>query len=181
MMCTFDKYCLMLLEESKRFLEKANDEKNTDGITAYLNASLFISTSSLEAFINSIISEFKVWAGFSIHERALLLEKSVKFEKGGYVIVEQLQMSRLKDKIELLLNRFRCKMDYRTTKWWAVLDSSLRLRNSITHPKEVMQLNKKQVEDALYSIIDCIDCLFITIYKKKFPIKGKALNSIYTF
>lgn len=180
-MKTFDQYSLILLEQGKRFLEKAKEDKTDDGKTAYLVASLLISCCSLEAFINGVISDFGSWSKFSIHERALLLEKIVKFDNGEYVILDQLQMTRLKDKIELLLHKFNSPKNYKQSKWWALLSQSIDLKNSISHPKEVKQLNNKQIEDVLESIIECIDFIFKAIYKKGFPNKKKGLNSQFSF
>ncbi len=55
----FDSFCYSLLDESKRFLEKAKSEKEQININAYLHASLLLSISSLEAFINGIADDFK--------------------------------------------------------------------------------------------------------------------------
>jgi hypothetical protein len=180
-MKTFDQYSLTLLEQGKRFLEKAKEDKIDDGKVAYLVASLFISFCSLEAFINSIVSEFASWDKLSIHEKALLLEKNVKFCDGKYVISDQLQMTRLTDKIELLLRKFNCPKNYKQSKWWALLGQGINLKNSISHPKEVKQLNDEQIESALESIIDCLDYIFKAIYKKGFPYKNKGLNSQFSF
>lgn len=180
-MKTFDQYSLILLEQAKRFLEKAKEEKTEEGKTAYRIASLFISCCSLEAFINGVISDFERWDRFSVHERALLLEKNVRFDNGEYVISDQLQMTRLKDRIELLLHKFNCRLNYKQSKWWSLLLQTIDLRNSISHPKEVKQLNDKQIEDALESIIEGIDFIFRVIYKKGFPLKNKGISSELSF
>lgn len=180
-MKTFDQYSLILLEQGKRFLEKAKEDKTEEGKTAFLIVSLLVSFCSLEAFINGIVSDFANWNEFSIHEKALLLEKTVKFDNGEYVISDQLQITRLKDKIELLLHKFNCSKNYRQSEWWSRLSQSADLRNSITHPKEVKQLNDKQIEDAIESIVECLDFIFKAIYKKGFPHKNKGLNSQFSF
>ena len=148
-MKTFDQYSLNFLELSKRFLEKAKEETTDDGKMAYRTASLYISFCSLEAFVNGTISDFSEWNKFSVHERALLLEKHVKFENGEYVLTDQLQMTKLKDKIELLLHKFKCQENYKKSRWWGLLGQSIDLRNSMTHPKEIKQLSDKQIEELI--------------------------------
>jgi len=180
-MKTFDTYSLQLLEFGKRFLEKGRAETSEDARVAYLISSLLISCSSLEAFINGIIEEIKDWDKFSLHERALLLEKSVCFDDGEFIMTNRLQMSRLKDKIELLLRKFKCKSNYRKESWWSLLNNSIDIKNSLSHPKEIRELKYEQVRNAIESIMDAIDFIFKTIYRKHFPSKKKGFNSVYSF
>ena len=74
-MSDFDEFASSLLEESKRFLEKASvaDEKSTQD--AYLHASLLLSFCSLEAHINAISDEFAGRPEFSVHERGAAARK----------------------------------------------------------------------------------------------------------
>ena len=180
-MKTFDQYSQFLLEISKRFFEKAKAGKDDDEIDAYLLASLFISFSALEAFLNSVISEFEKWDKLTIHELAVLSEKKVNFDKGHFELTNILQMSRLRDRIELLLFKFNPKVNYHTSKWWSDLNTGIDLRNSLTHPKEVGKITPQQIESILVAIINCIDFIFKVIYKKGLPVKSRDLSSKFLF
>ena len=58
-MATFDVFANQLLEEAKRFLEKANDSSSDLAAeAAYLHAALTLSFCALEAHVNSIGEEF---------------------------------------------------------------------------------------------------------------------------
>jgi hypothetical protein len=53
-MADFDVLSTELLEESKRFLEKAGESVDTVGKSAYLHAALMVAFCALEAGVNSI-------------------------------------------------------------------------------------------------------------------------------
>lgn len=178
---TFDTYSLILFEAGKRFLEKSKVDKTKEGVQAYLMASLLIVFSSLEAFLNGFVSEHEDWDKLTVHELALLKEKEVVFEKGQFIINDRLKISRITEKIELILKKFNCKIKYRQLSWWANLKQGLKTRNSLVHPKDVKDLKVQQIESAIYSIIECLDLLFKTIYKRGFPRKSKELSSSYFF
>jgi len=56
-MTEFDEFCSSLLEESKRFFEKANETNDNKAKHAYYHSSILIGISSLEAYINGIASD----------------------------------------------------------------------------------------------------------------------------
>ena len=64
-----DIYARNLLEETKRFLEKANAEIDHEGKQAYLRAALIIGFSALEAHIYSIADDFSSRSDFTILEK----------------------------------------------------------------------------------------------------------------
>lgn len=177
----FDEYSNNLLEQSKRFLEKSKLEASGEGKTAYLNATLLLCCSALEAFVCGITTEIKNWENLTHHEKGLLLEKEVKFENGGFVVKNNLRMSRIVDRIELLLTKFVCKKDFKKEEWWSNLNAGIQLRNSLVHPKEAGKITIAEVERTLVAVMDCIDRLFQTIYKKGFPGKKKGLDSMLSF
>lgn len=180
-MLTYDQYTMSLLEQGKRFLEKAKIDTTTEGKAAYLSASLLISVCFLEATINSIAVDFKDRSEFSVHEKALLLEKKVVLDNGIFIQTDKLQMYRLTEKIELLLRKFLYKKDYKKEKWWSELKQGILLRNALTHTKDINELDCKKVKITLESIIVCVDVLFKAVYKKSFPRKKKGLDSQYDF
>ena len=57
-MSQIDQFAQSLLEESKRFPEKAKDGSNREGTNAHLHAALMLVFSSLETHVNSIADDF---------------------------------------------------------------------------------------------------------------------------
>ena len=137
-MADFDDFASSLLDESKRFLEKATEAKTKPPQDAYLHASLLLAFCSLEAHINAISEEFADRPEFSIHEKGLLQEKEVRLQDGAFVLMG-LRMSRLEERILFLHRHFSGKPLDTTVGWWAQLNASLSIRNRLTHPKGVQQ------------------------------------------
>ena len=52
-MSQIDDFAQSLLEESKRFLEKAQSEESAEGAHAYMHASLMLAFSPLEAHVRT--------------------------------------------------------------------------------------------------------------------------------
>src|SRR6267142_2190756 len=103
-----DDFALNLLDEAKRFLEKATASTNPKACEAFLHASLMLGFCSLEAHINSVADEIAPRPGFTIHERALMLEQDVRLENGEFKI-GGLRMARLEDRILFLHHRLAGK------------------------------------------------------------------------
>lgn len=180
-MTDFDDYTNILLEQSKRFLEIAKaKQQDINGLNAYLNASLLLSISSLEAFVNGIANDFSESRQFSIFELAFLIEKEVEFKSGSFKISNRLKMSRLIERIELLFEKFSTKIN-KDESWWSNLIEGIRLRNDIVHPKDSKELKIEEVERTIYSIINCINLLFKAIYKQGLPSLSLGLNSTLDF
>ncbi len=180
-MSAFDEFSSNLLEEAKRFYEIAKN--NPDSITnkAYLHASLLLSISSLEAFVNSIAIEFKNASALSLYEKAFLEEKKIILKKGEFLITDQLKMSRLIERIEFLFTKFNKDLLDKRVQWWQHLKTGISLRNNIVHPKEYHEIKNNQIEATLLAVIECINNLFIAIYKKKLPSFNMGLDSKLNF
>lgn len=178
---TFDQFSQALLEEAKHFLEKARQEKDTSAINAYLHASLLLSISSLEAYVNGIADDFKDQECLNIMEKGFLLEQEVSFKNGEFILKDNLRMSRLIERIEFLFSKFKPKKVDKNAKWWQDLNEGIKLRNKLMHPKEYNTLDVKQIETTLRSVIQCIDKLFQHVYKQKLPTHKLDLNSKLTF
>lgn len=180
-MSAFDEFSSNLLEEAKRFFEIAKETGDLSAKKAYLHASLLISISSLEAFINGIASDFRNASGLSLYEKAFLEEKKIILKDGEFSITEQLKMSRLIERIEFLFKKFdKVRIDKRS-KWWQNLKEGISLRNKIVHPKEYHEIQEKQIEATLTAVIECINKLFLAIYKKKLPSFNMGLDSKLVF
>jgi hypothetical protein len=180
-MGNFDLFCNVLLEESKRFLEKAKVEKEQININAYLHASLLLSISSLEAFVNGISDDFREASSLTVHEKSLLLEKDILLSNGEFKLDNRLKMSRLMERIELLFRKFNYSKLDKKLKCWQKLNEGISLRNSLVHPKEYSEITFVQIESTLKSVIECIDRLFKAVYKKGFPSIKMGLDSKLTF
>jgi hypothetical protein len=179
-MSSFDVFCGQLLEQAKRFNEKAKVERDTEGISAYKNASLVLSICALEAYINGISEEITLAKGFPIHEKGILLEKEVRLEKGQWSLSNTLKISRLTDKIELLYWRHVKKKLDTTEKWWEALKIGIDIRNKITHPKEEVVIPEELNGKIIEAVIDCISVLYKAIYRRNFP-KFKTQVSTLNF
>ena len=178
----FDKFCNTLLEESKRFFEKARSSKSNEEQAAFIHASLLLVISSIEAFVNGITDDFADSNKFSLLEKSLLLEKEVSFTKGTFDLNDKLKISRLNDKIELLYKKFKNNpIDKFSSGWWAELQAGIHLRNQLVHPKESVIISISQLENTIKAVIKCIDELFKMIYKKGYPDLSLGIDSKYNF
>ncbi len=181
-MTEFDEFCSSLLEESKRFLEKANETNSHKAKHAYYHSSILLGISSLEAYINGIASDIFLMNDLPLIEKALLSEKDIEFKKGSFDLTNRLKIYRLSDRIEYLYKKFsNQQLDSEKEEWWSDLKISLKLRNDLVHPKIEVKIDKKQVEKLLQSVIDCLTCLSKFIYDKEFPFKNLGLQSKLTF
>jgi hypothetical protein len=182
-MTDIDIVASTLLEESKRFLEKAQHHSSIDDARdAYLHAALNLAFCSLEAHINSIADDQLLRNDISLHERALLSEKKIEMVGGVFQIQKGLQMYRLEDRLEFLWTRFSTNPAFdRKTPAWGQLKEGLDLRNGLTHPKSMVTLSIDSVKRSISAIIEIIDIAYMRIYKKPFPAKGKDLHSTLAF
>ena len=180
-MAEIDLFANQLLEEAKRFLEKAKDCVDPAGKAANLHAALTLSFCALDAHINAIGEEFSVHADLSAHEKGFLLERDVRLVDGEFKIQSGLKMARLEDRIEFLHARFSGTPLDRSAAWWGKLSSATQLRNQLTHAKTVPAISESAVRNATKAIIDTLDQLYKAIYKRKFPPTSQGLNSQLSF
>jgi hypothetical protein len=171
-----DEFASSLLEESKRFLEKARDQTGDVGRDAMLHASLVLAFSALEAHTNAIADEFSLRQDLTIHEKALLLEQEVRLENGGFVS-SGLRMYRLEERILFLHQKFGGRALDRTSPWWSDLASATSLRNQLTHPRARPNISISDVSRAVEAIISALDTLYEAIYQRGFPAVNRGLQS----
>jgi hypothetical protein len=180
-MADIDDFATTLLEESKRFLEKAKEASDTLVREPNLHAALMLAFSSLEAHVNAIADEFSTIGDLTIHEKAVLLEQEVRLEDGEFKLLSTLRIIRLEDRIQFLHNRFSGKKLDRSQPWWSSLNHAIKLRNRLTHPKDAAQIQESDVRNALQSIVDGLDALYRAIYRRSFPAAGRGMNSKLNF
>jgi hypothetical protein len=176
-----DSFANQLLEEAKRFLERAVSSCDEVARTANLHAALMLSFCALEAHINLIAEEFSIRTDLSAHEKGILLERDVRLEDGEFKVQNTLKMVRLEDRIEFLHNKLSGKPIDKSAKWWGELVEALHLRNQLTHAKTVPSVSHIAVQKAIQAILDALDALVRAIYKKKLPAADMGLNSRLTF
>ena len=93
-----DKFSRSLLEELKRFLQKAELEDSEEDRST-LHASLVLGFSALEAYINAIADDLLICKDTPLLDRAILSEKEFVLTNGKFVLNEQLKIYRLEDRI----------------------------------------------------------------------------------
>jgi hypothetical protein len=174
-----DEFASSLLEESKRFLEKAQAASDDDAERAYLHASLMLAFCSLEAHVNAVADEISGRSGISVHDCGILLERDVFLEKGQFTLGKGRKISRLEDRI-LVLHRLGLKPDP-TGYWVSALGGATDLRNKLTHPKTVPSITIAATIKALEAVIDTIDALYRAVYNKEFPAASRRLQSKLSF
>lgn len=124
-MSDIDEFSRSLLEEAKRFLEKAKDATGAPGETAYLHAGLALGFCALEAHINAIADDFLTRDDLPILERSILAELDYKLEHGEFTLTQKLKMYRLEDRYEFLYRRFSGAPVDKSSSWWPRLKASL--------------------------------------------------------
>lgn len=179
-MTAIDEFAATLLEEAKRFLEKANETSDAIATAAHLHASLMLGFCALEAHINSVADELAQRSEFNIHERGLLLEKEVRLENGEFKL-GGLKMARLEDRILFLHHRLAGAHLDKSDAWWGHLASAIAMRNRLTHPKIAPTVTTNDVEQALEAIIRGIDVIYKAVYGRPFPFANLGLHSKMTF
>lgn len=179
-MADIDDFASSLLEEAKRFLEKASDDVDDTARAAYLHASLMLAFCSLEAHINAMGEEFATRPELSPHVKGVLLEKEVKLENGDFGL-GGLRMYRLEDRILFLHKQFSGKLLDRKIPLWGQLTSAIGVRNKLTHPKDAQPLTIAQVKEAILATMGIIDLMYQAIYKRGFPAAKLGLQAKITF
>jgi hypothetical protein len=176
-----DLFANQLLEESKRFLERARECSDPAAEAAHLHAALMLSFCALEAHVNAIGEEFSGRPELSAHEKGMLLERDVRLEDGEFRLKPGLRMAKLEDRIELLHAKFSGKPVDRSSTWWAQLSTASDLRNQLTHARDVPAISQNAVRSAIQAIIGALEALYQAIYKRKFPPASRGLQSRLTF
>lgn len=180
-MADVDAFAALLLEEAKRFLEKASAEPGSDGAIAYLHAAISLTFSSLEAHTNAIADDFLVRPDLSPLDRSILMERSIQLSQGEYIVTDRLQIHRLEDRIEFLHRRFGGAPIDKNVAAWMGFKAGLNHRNKLTHPKETAPITEAATREAITAVIDLLDVLYRAIYKRPYPAGRRGLSSTLSF
>jgi hypothetical protein len=183
-MIGIDAFADELFEEAKRFLEKTKEpDCKEEGQKAFLYASLLLGMVSLEAYINAISIEMVERPELSILDLSILQEKEFIFKKGKFELSSKLKMYNLMDRLEYITVNFGLpgrRLD-KNDESWVKLTQGISLRNSIVHSKDNHNISNKQIEDALEGILGILEAVYMIIYNKHFPARGRHLDSKMKF
>ena len=106
-MRSFDFFGEMLFEEAKYYLEIAKSEVDgTEQQIAHLHASLLLSMSALEAYVNAVSEEIVSNFELGVYEKALLAEKNIELDKGVPRLGSGLKMQRLIDRVAFIYSKY---------------------------------------------------------------------------
>lgn len=181
-MDNIDQFASSLLDEAKRFLEKAKEANGGSSEAPNLHAALMLTFCSLEAHINAVTDEFSQRSDLSVHEKGFLLERDVQLVDGAFQMSSKLRIARMEDRIELLHERFSKAggMDL-AAQWRSKLSGAIDLRNKLTHPKSIPKITIGAVEKAIEAVIETIDALYLALYGRPLPAASFGLASTLDF
>lgn len=181
-MAALDSFASTLLEEAKRFLEKSAAVSDDEARKAYLHSALLLAFASFEAHVNAIADDFLARGDLQPHERGLLAEHAVELIDGEFRVRNSLKIHRLEDRVLFLCRRFSKRPIDRQAPYWSEFVEALRLRNSLTHPKsDPPSVGEKAVSRAVSSVIELLNVIYLSIYKKKLPAHVRGLSSRLQF
>jgi hypothetical protein len=180
---SFDFFGEILFDEAKFLYEKALESKYNKEKQLYLQSSLLMGMSALEAYVNAVCEELVGTEEYKLelYEKMLLSEKKIELKNGIASLGNQLQMSRLIDRIEYIYCRFSHKQIDQNDRWHDGIHEAINLRNSLVHPKEVIILNTEQIERALSNILQTVNAIFYAVYKRNVPILNYGLQSVKNY
>lgn len=165
------------IEYSSKLLELANDSKKSKIIDHFLISSTILSWSAIESFVNNMLDDFSSLPKdmFELHERALLLEKRIRFSESGKdagtFYLEGTEYRRLEDKILFLIAKFSKNENFSIKKdsLWQRLIELKKIRDKLIHPRRnnEMILNYELVESHLITAKETIILLSDKVWRKK--------------
>ena len=180
-MPTADEFARSLLEEAKRFYEKAGLENSDPGKSAYLHAALTLGLASLEAHINAIADDFRTRKDLPLEERAILFEREIRFEKGKFRLGTNPKFYRLEDRLQFIHRKFGGSVLSEDNKWWGKLKQAITLRNELAHPRQAPGLSMKNVENSIKSVVHILDSIYQAVYKTNYPGLALGIRSTLSF
>jgi hypothetical protein len=109
---------------------------------------LLMSWIAMEAFVNDMIEDFNQVPAdlFTLHEKAFLLEKKVRFcdhgsNLGKFVIDNTNEYRSLDDKIFFLISKFgNFDSSFKGNRLWQDFERFKEIRDSIVHPKKYEEM-----------------------------------------
>jgi hypothetical protein len=175
-----DQFASSLLEQAKRFFQRAVETGGGAGESPNLHAALMLAVCALEGHVNSVAEEMSLRDNITAHEAGILLEKNVRLVDGQFTLDPALRMWRLEDRLNFLHARFGV-FPTADTAWRSRLAGALDLRNKLSHPKIAAPITVAAVRNALEAIVRTIDVLYVALYNRPYPMTPLGLNSSLDF
>lgn len=172
----FDAFSVRLLDEAKRFLEKATLPDNDP---AFLHAALVLAFSAFESHINGVADELQLRSGNSILDKSMLTERELKFEKGGWELGKA-RFYRLEDRVLFIFRRYG-DQDASDAKWWSDLKEAMDARNKLVHPRDAIVLSPADCQRYLAAIVEALNAVYLAVFGRGHPSYGRGLQSTSTF
>ena len=137
----------------------------------------------MEAYINSVCDDLVSTEEYKLdlYEKMILSERKIELKNGIAFLGNQLQMTRLMDRIEYIYCKFSHQNINQNEKWHDGVHDAIKLRNSLVHPKKVIELTTNQIETALNSILLTVNDVFNSVYKRNEPILNYGLQSVKNY
>lgn len=179
-----DRLSNELLEEAKRFLEKAQLASNGSADRgAYAHAAILLGFSALEAHLNAVAEELAARPNLGVLDRSILTEREFTLDDGRYQVTQRLKMYRLEDRLLYIVANFSPSgsQSPTTSAWWHKLKAGIDLRNQLVHPKTRVQVDTAAVGSALTAILECLDTVYQAVFSRPFPPLKRGLQSVLSF
>ena len=178
---SIDALSVDLFEQAKRFREKSIEIKDENTKIPFCNAALLLAFSSLEAHVNSIAEELALRPNLGVLKQSILRENEYRLRDGKFELTSKLKMYRLEERIEFILANFSLPGVNDTSGWEQQLGASIALRNRLVHPKSTVNVTEAEVTACLTAILNCLNYLYLSIFKKPYPSFNRGLHSVLTF
>lgn len=155
---------------------------DTSKIRSY-RASIFLTSSALEAFINYIGETFKENTQLTLHERDFLNDIQTEVNAKDGTLKKKEKYQSLENKIRFLIAKFGIEFDYLNSPNWSQFKEFKIFRDQLVHPREeandfVIADYKKHAERGLKVTIALIDTLLVGIFSKNLRIQVLELSNV---
>ena len=159
------------LIDSNYFFKKANEEKEKEDKIRYYRASIFLSASALEAFINYIGETFKGNENLPRLERDFLQDLLTEIEPSKATMITREKYQTLENKIKFLVAKFTVNLDFGSAPEWSHFKDSKNFRDKLVHPRENVSAftlidYQKHAQKGLNSSVFLINLLLHGIFSK---------------
>lgn len=174
-MSSSDEFARELFEDAKQSLRQAGITTTEIATQRHLRHATLSAFSFLELQIDLIAQHFKDSDFFTLHERGLITQKDVSFDKGTFRMKDANRFTRLEDRMLLLQNKFKgSKLTERA--WWEPLKKATERRNSIAHPRGPVTFDAATVERDLAAVLGSASDLFEIVFGKRLPYESLGLK-----
>jgi len=172
-----DAFSITLLDEAKRFLEKANDSEEPD---PFLHAALVLAFSALESHLNGVAEELALRQDVTLLDQAVLTERGLKLKAGRWELSPDSRFYRLEDRLAYIFRRY-ADADVTGYTWWSDLRAAVNARNALVHPRDAVSLSLSELERFISAIIDALNDVYTAVFGRGHPAYGRGLQSTLSF